>query len=200
MELYIGLIGVILGGFIAFGNNWLSERRNRKKHGEYLAIRIVCVLDKFIEGCLAVMRDSGQEDSEGYSRATANTPSLDLNIPDIDWKSIPSSLMYEALMLPSYIEESDRIIDSVVEYVASPPDYSEVFEARQFQYARLGVRAYSLAEKLRKKYKIDLREELEDLDYLEFMKTHISKHETTLIERQQRHNEMQQMIGEASKP
>lgn len=162
MDIYMssifGLLGVALGAFLAIFKDVLFKRSERKRNANYLAIRVVSLLDEFINGCVAVIFDDGtyhgQRDEDGYRRAQVSTPEIaPLNL-DVDWKSIQPILMYEILSLPNLKSEADIQISGSSEYSASPPDFEEFFEERQSQYSELGLKAIKLATKLRKQHSI----------------------------------------------
>ncbi|MEJ1379327.1 MAG: hypothetical protein RPU34_05880 [Candidatus Sedimenticola sp. (ex Thyasira tokunagai)] len=164
-EALIGLLGVVVGAFIAGAREyWIAKSVNRKS-AEYLAIRVVSVLDGFVEGCAEVVGDDGlyhgQAGPDGCRSVQVSTPEFSVESLDVDWKSIPSSLMYEILSLPNRVSAADQRIDGALEYVAGPPDYEELFEERQIQYGELGLKAASLSDELRKAYGVPAREYLD---------------------------------------
>lgn len=125
----------------------------KKGEGKYLAVRVVCVLDKFVEDCASTAIDSGQEDENGYSIARVNAPNPPAYPNDVNWKSIDDTLMYQLLSLPASTERAANYVQGSKEN-ASPPDYSEYFEARTESYATVGLQAYELSRMLRKEYKL----------------------------------------------
>lgn len=146
-----------LGAWIALGGTWFFSSRDSEKAARYLAIRIVCVLDRFIEDCVSVVNDDGlsygQRTKEGYLEPQVKSPGPPLYPDDVDWKSIEHSLMYEMLSFPSDVEAGDNAISFAWD-ISHPPDYDEGFEERAFQYTQFGLKAYELAKKLREKYGI----------------------------------------------
>ena len=179
MEKYLfGLGGIILGALLAFAKELFVEQRSRKREAEYLAIRVVCILDSFLDGCADVVNDDGlyhgQSDKDGYSRVQVQSPTLNLDLEDVNWKSLPSDLMYEILTFPNLIAEANSFINSTFEYAANPPDFSEGFEERQFQYSALGKKAAALSNKIRESYKIPNRQ-LSSWDVVEYVNTEFNK-------------------------
>jgi len=160
------LIGVIVGSLLGTAKDLLLERLTTKKDIEFLSVQIVCMLERFAQGCAEVTLDSGMPDSSGCMHVNSKTPELKLESIDVKWKALPANLMYEVLRFPIIIEDAEASIMSVWEHVSGPPDYSEMFEERQYQYAVLGLKAIHLAAKLRKKGKLPGREE-GDCDYVE---------------------------------
>ena len=162
MEALIGLLGVIVGSVIAIAKEtwtaWIEHRRT----GSYSAMRAVSTLDEFIESCVDVVSDDGTvhgqyagrtEHGEEYLVAQVRQPES-LEFPeDIDWKSLGGELMYRALALPTALKQANRYIEAQAEH-AFPPDYEEVFDARQISYANLGLEALCVTELLREKFQI----------------------------------------------
>ena len=150
----IGLVGVALGVLLGILKDWIFQRAKRKKEYEYLAIKVVCELDRFVYRCVDVAHDDGtvygQYDKDGSARIQVTPPEFNPNDLDVDWRSLPSNLMYEILNLPNKIEVANEIISSVFEHVAGGPYYEEGFEARQLHYSELGLLAMNLAVTLRK--------------------------------------------------
>lgn len=156
----IALAGVLIGLLFNAAKELLIERKQTKKRATYLAARIVCVLDEYIEKCCKVVGDDGTdmgqpagrtENGEEYCEPQALLPKPPIYPDDVDWKSIDGSLMYRILALPNHARETDGYIIASGEH-ACPPDYEEVFEARQEGYAELGLEAIELIDLLRKEY------------------------------------------------
>jgi hypothetical protein len=142
-EAVIGLIGVMVGALITGASEFWKERRTRKKNAEYLAIRIVSLLDRYVEGCTEVAGDDGlcqgQPDEDGCRRIQVEVPELHIQLIDVDWRSIPATLMYQILSFPNKIDAANHRIHGEFEHASSPPDYEEGFEERRYQYALLGL-------------------------------------------------------------
>ncbi|MGB0921378.1 MAG: hypothetical protein ACPG1C_08665 [Alphaproteobacteria bacterium] len=159
-EALFGFIGVIVGSLIPWFKDTLENRRSRKEFATYLAVRVICLLDEFAENCVDVVQDDGT--AEGRPARTTESgecycvPQVPLpivpNFPeDLDWRSIETGLMYRILSLPDAVRRCDRYISASSEH-AYPPDYEEVFEARQLGYAQLGLEALEIAGCLRTSY------------------------------------------------
>lgn len=158
----IALAGVLIGLLFNAAKEFLMERKQTKKRATYLAARIVCVLDEYIQKCCEVVGDDGTcmgqpagrtHDGQEYYQPQVPLPKPPIYPDDVDWKSINGRLMYRILALQNHARETDRYIVASGEH-AFPPDYEEVFEARQEGYANLGLEAIALVEALDRKYKI----------------------------------------------
>ena len=161
-EAIFGFLGVLVGACIPWLREEFNERRLRKRHAMYLAARVVCVLDEYVEKCVEVVGDDGtvmgqaavrDENGQEYYEPQVPLPDSPDYPDDVDWKSINSNLMYRLLALPNTARKTDRYISACSEH-AFPPDYEEIFEARGTGYAALGLEALQLAKELRETFKI----------------------------------------------
>lgn len=145
-KVLIGLIGVFSGFFLSFTKGLWLEWKSKRKNAEFLAIHVVCMLDRYVDGCVGVVNDDGlrygQCNAEGYREIQTSLPTFELQNLGVDWKTISAELMYRILGFPNEIQSANNSIDSSFEHVASPPDYEEGFEDRQYQYTRLGLKAH----------------------------------------------------------
>lgn len=156
-EAIFGLLGVLIGSAIPWFQSHWTSKQIEKKNAKYLAIRVVCILDKFIVDCAEVVKDDGlsfgQRTNEGYLSPQVKSPGPPIFPNDVDWTSIDQDLMYKLLSLPSEAEAGDRVINHSNE-IASPPDFEDWFQERIFHYSRFGLVAYKLIDELCKKYGI----------------------------------------------
>jgi len=150
-----GLLVVLVGAVIV---PIIREHLTRNRDARYLAIRIVCILDRYVEDCASTAIDSGEENAEGVNESRVSAPLPPAYPSDVNWKSIDHTMMYKLLALPASADRAANYVESASEN-ASPPDYSEWFEARSHQYSLLGLQAHKLTEILRKEYEIP---EIED--------------------------------------
>lgn len=160
-EAFFGFLGVIVGGIIPWLQSSMSERQLKRNNADYLAIKIVTLLEKYILDCVDVVCDDGTSQGQpagkdGCYEHQVDTPAHIAFPDDINWKSIDSKLMFKLLSLPNLAHEADRSISFSLEF-AGPPDYSEFFEERQKKYAKIGLYALDVESELRNKYKIPNR-------------------------------------------
>lgn len=149
-----GLCGVWLGGRLTWKRESLREAERVGKESSYLAILVVAHLERFANGCWSVACDDGT--SEGrpagrdgeYYMATSEIPTFDPLVLDVNWKVLPSNLMFEILNLPYKNEQLVSHIAGVGEF-ADPPDYTDYFWARQYGFAELGLEVSELSRQLR---------------------------------------------------
>lgn len=199
IEAIFGLIGVVVGSFLTIAKDSFAARRQRKQEGSYSAIRLICILHEYADHCVDVVQDDGTsqgmpagrtEGGEEYYSAQVRQPEPPQYPDDIAWRSLPEELMHQILGLPNKARTTDRHIDGQAEYVATPPDYSEFFEARQEGYAKLGYDALSLAERLAEKYRIEATHKADldlDWDAKAFLRETISKFEKLRKVQEARH-------------
>lgn len=152
-----GLIGVLVGASIAWFQSYYTNRRTELKNAKYLAIRVVCILDKFTEDCADVVKDDGlqfgQRTADGCLQPQIMVPEIPVFPDDLDWKSIDHELMYEILSFPSDVAAGNKIID-FTKNISGPPDYEDWFDERKFHYAEFGIASLKLAGELCLKYDI----------------------------------------------
>ncbi|CDK23886.1 hypothetical protein LA637_p2014 (plasmid) [Erwinia amylovora LA637] len=121
-----------------------EEKQQRERY--FIATELVFLLEQFAEGCASVARDNGFEHEHAFAPSHP-LPELDYAAVTGDWRTLPVRLMYQLRELPVLKSESDRTIDAA-DFIG--PEYDEFFEARQYEYTRLGLKAVILARRLRK--------------------------------------------------
>jgi len=102
------ILAVVVGGVIATLVPWLREsinqRQIRQKDAQYLAVRVVVVLDKFVEECARAVADNGlsfgQRDQDGCLSPQVPVPKQVLLPDDVNWRSIDHDLAYDLLSIP----------------------------------------------------------------------------------------------------
>jgi len=157
----IGVGGVIIGAILVWAREWISSQQTQKKHARYLAVRVVCILHIYGDQCAKVAQDDGHiidHQSGEYVAPQAKMPPNPVFPGDIDWKSIDHKLAYRILSLPIKSQEADILIGFAFAAEESPPYFEKAFEVRQYQYARLGLEAISIARELRIMFEIPERE------------------------------------------
>jgi hypothetical protein len=123
----------------------------QRRHASYLAIRTVCILDRFISDCSDVVADDGDY-IDGELTPTVAHPTLEFP-DDVDWKSIPPPLMYRILALPNSVDAAGRSIDYMT-HIAMAPDFEEHFAEVRYQFSKLGIAGLDLVCEMRDEYGI----------------------------------------------
>jgi hypothetical protein len=156
-EAIFGLVGVIIGSALSWLQTHWIYKRSENKNARYLAIRCVCILDKFVEDCMDVIKDNGlsygQRNAQGCLEPQVKLPGPPIFPADIDWKSIDHETMYKLLSFTSDVEAGDRLID-FTQTIACPPDYEDFFEERKYHYCKHGLNGCLLSKKIATKYGI----------------------------------------------
>lgn len=156
----IGLLGVILGSILTSFKDLVAHFFKQRGNGRYAAVRIIAVLDEYVQKCVSVVTDDGTcegrpagrtEHGEEYYDPQVISPEPPAFPDDVDWRSISFKLMYRILSLPNTAQATDRYISASSEH-SFPPDYDEFFVARQQGYAHLGLEAVNLVRKLREEF------------------------------------------------
>jgi hypothetical protein len=154
---------VALGGLIAFFGQvvvaliaWFREARvtsrNLHRDAEYLAIRVVLVLEELVGNAYNAVNDPIAYDEEGIASETVSDP--DLVLPtDGNYKALPSQLMYRILSLPNRLNAVEEGKAAVAEH-SGPPGYDEVFQYRIEELSKVGLEALAIIQALCNKYAI----------------------------------------------
>ncbi len=146
---FAAFLGAVIGSGLLLFRDWIAAAYNTRKNAKYLAIRVVTILDRFVDECAQVSIDDGfLEGWNEIAKTTVNDPSPVLFPDDLDWRSIEHQLAYNLLALDNKIHDAKQSISAAGEY-ASLPDYSEYYDERRLQYAVLGLEVAELARNLR---------------------------------------------------
>lgn len=161
----IGLAGVAIGALLTPAIDWLKTSRASRKSAAYLSVRVVCILDQFIDKCADVVGDDGTADQDGYY-SYKPLPDAPVFPDDLDWRSIDNELMYEILSLPNRVLFAESKIDNFADTVGPP--YDDMAEERQYEFAVLGLAANSIKDKICGTYNIP-QPKLTSWDVVAFM-------------------------------
>lgn len=154
MEDWMGLIGVVVGAMITIGGQSLFRQTERGRRAKYLAIRTLVVLDRYVTSCASVMEPHPFE--EHGAETVFEQPEV-LELPsDVDWTSIGHDLSYELLSLPNRDAHAREAIRFFFEVGGS----WDARDARDEEFATIGLQAHEIAERLRQTYKLPARPEL----------------------------------------
>jgi hypothetical protein len=142
------LIGVLVGAGITSMREVMTYYFQRGKSRVYLASRVAPSLEAFIAQCARVAIDEGDDNNaQGFSYPSTDTPSIDFKGLDVDWKTLPPALMRELLEIPSRIDIANAVIGDENEY-STPPDYEEFFMVRRTEFGKLGLHVQNLLTQL----------------------------------------------------
>lgn len=150
----VASIGAALGG-VSLTHHFTRKREEKaaaaKQDSErlFIATELVFLLEQFAEGCVTVVEDYGEIDSEGNTSPVAPTPSIDLSQVAGDWRVLPAMLIYRIRELPILLNEAGKYAARCYEH-DSAPDYPLTFSLRRHQFSRLGLKAIIQARRLRR--------------------------------------------------
>jgi hypothetical protein len=148
-----GLIGVALGGWIAYFTANRKEQKRILIESRYLAILVIADLDRFVDSCAHIAYDdgtcNGQSQGAEFRRVTTALPIFEPHSLEVDWKVMPADLMYEILDLPHKVEQLTVELSNEDKY-EDWPDFPEFFFDRRYGFAMLGLEASAITKKLRK--------------------------------------------------
>lgn len=130
-------------------NEQQAEENKLQRERIFIAAELIFLLEQYAEGCARVAADQGDDNPQNEREPTFNYPLLILKDVSGDWRVLSRLAMYRIRELPVLQNEAQRTIAGKGEY-DHPPFYSDYFKERQYQFARLGMKAVILAMRLRK--------------------------------------------------
>lgn len=148
-EAFAAFLGAVIGSGLLLFRDWFASALDTRKRAKYLAIRVVTILDRFVDQCAVVSIDDGNLEGWRDERTvTTDAPAPVIFPADVDWRSIDHLLAYDLLALDNNIHDAKQAISATSEF-SSPPDHEEYYEARRYHHALLGIEAARLARTLR---------------------------------------------------
>ncbi len=158
------MMNVILGGLIALAGQCLmwfittrtsqKERlRLERKAQQYLATRLIIILDEYVGDCYSTVHDPLGVNAEGYTKATVPDPQLTL--PDGDYSILETQLMYTVLRLPS---KNRNVVEALPYFYDDFPDFDSLFRFRREKFSELGLLAATVVRTLCNTYSLPMPE------------------------------------------
>lgn len=150
----VASIGGVLSG-VSLTHHYTRKREEaaaeRKMAADryFIATELVFKLEDFAEDCARVATDKGEPDQQGEYSPAVKLPELTTLDVSGDWRTLPPLIMYRVRELPVLQSEARRAIAAASEH-SWAPYHKEGFQERQYQYARLGLKALILSRRLRK--------------------------------------------------
>ena len=149
----IGLVGVAVGAGITWWQATSERSREKRADAQYLAIRVVCILDKYVVDCATACDDRTEMDEPGINVWVSAPAAALADYPvDVDWRCIESGLMFDILSLPRDELLAKNWLAGYEEATGCLIDEFAVERAKR--YGGLGLEAAALAERLRTAYSI----------------------------------------------
>lgn len=143
----------IAAGAGTFAFSWINERRTRRKHGAYLALRLAVLLEDYAENCLDLIYSTRNYFSSngivGYYQT--RLPELEEYPPDDEgWRSLPLFISEMAINFPRKIAAHQSHLGSIQEYEAGHS--SEMAAHCSDMASDIGLEAWKVAAELKQYY------------------------------------------------
>ncbi|WP_244269299.1 hypothetical protein [Pantoea septica] len=132
-------------------NEKLAAEEKMQQERYFIATELIFMLEQFAEGCAQVANDHGEDNEAAQSERerTVDYPQINLSEVSGNWRVLSGLMMYRIRELPVLQNEAGRAISHASEH-SWAPYHTGYFWERQYQYARLGMKAVILAMRLRK--------------------------------------------------
>ncbi|MBD8663044.1 hypothetical protein IFT59_07230 [Rhizobium sp. CFBP 8752] len=148
-----GVIAAVIGFIASSVKEVFFDGRKRKAEAQYLAIRLVLLLDEFVGQCYNVAHDLPEIDLQtGDPTTRYETPSLEFPA-DADWRVLEPQMMYRILSLTSSIAVITRGI-RMLGYQAGPPNFGDKYKYRCDEFAGLGLVTLKIIDDLCDRYRM----------------------------------------------
>jgi hypothetical protein len=147
-----GIVTACLTSIVTTKGVEKASLRAEQRNARYLAVQVGTSLKKYAHACYGAAHDDGYAEAQraGGDQCKPTTHVHDLepnNIEDIDWKSLPSKLMVDVLTFDDKHTAVRLALSDWDEYY-DPPDHGKFFTDRQLHYAKLGIEALELCNRL----------------------------------------------------
>ncbi len=175
-DAWFGFVGVIIGAIITAGLPLWKDNLLRQQQALYLAARLICIFEHYVQQCIDIVQDDYDEDrSQSLLSPILSFPN------DVDWKSIDSALMYRILIFQNRVQRTHENICCVAEFL----DNDEIWEERHNYYCIIGLEALALIDLLSTGYGI-ANQKLNDEFYTQNPKELFEQKKQKIDERNQR--------------
>ncbi|MES3202036.1 hypothetical protein QDQ60_02355 [Klebsiella aerogenes] len=147
-----GAVGAVIGHITNHCIGWYKENKQSSPERKFICAELVFLLEEYAKKCAEISEDYGENTRELGDAEPAVTPPnlLDYSSVKGNWRSLSSDIMYRLCSLPAEQKDAQKHISASLEYVATPPNYPEYFETRQYHYSILGLKAAQIASDIRK--------------------------------------------------
>lgn len=134
-----------------------GEFVRRRANGEAtrnLAMQSVLAIDDLVGACYIAAHDYPEYDVDEPENFFLHSDDPVLVLPkDADWSLLNRDLADEIRWLPNRLRNVRDALESIE---IEPPDFNDLFEHRQDDYARLGLRAMDLVERICSEHQLPL--------------------------------------------
>jgi hypothetical protein len=156
------IIGFVIGLLSVAGFFWVraflrpKETLASNEEARDLAMRVVLLLDDFAGACYSASTDLPEIDDDDPSTYFLHSDDPALVLPkDANWALFRRELADEIRWLPNRLR---NVVDALESIDISPPEFNDLFEHRQDDFAQLGLKAMDIIEKLCAEYDLPLPE------------------------------------------
>jgi hypothetical protein len=156
------VVGVVIGalsiGAVLWVRKLLSVHHPRLKSEDArdLAMGVALALDGLVGACYAAAHDFPEIDVEDPTNFFLHADDPVLVLPkDANWSLLGRELSDEVRWMPNRLR---NVLDALESIEIDPPDFNDLFEHRQDDLARLGVRALDLVDRICAVYELPVPE------------------------------------------
>lgn len=154
--------GLAIGSLSIVAILWVRRVLDRRRTGvntddaRDLAMRLVLALDDFVGTCYTAAHDFPEFDVDEPENFFLHADDPVLLLPkDANWSLFARELSEEIRWLPNRLR---NVVDALESIEIEPPEFNDLFEHRQDEFARLGLRAMDLIDRLCAAYQLPLPE------------------------------------------
>lgn len=147
------LVGTALGAGLIWFSEFIKARFHKKQNAHYLAVRLIPILEQFLDECYDVAFDDGTyaglpAGSDGSYKEQTKIPELKLP-DDVDWKSINKKLLKEIMVLSTKTYAIYKHLSFEWEF-QSVGDNSEYIFERRLAFSKLALSIDAILSKVKK--------------------------------------------------
>jgi hypothetical protein len=170
-----GIFTTLLNQGVSWLREWWTNKSRKKSEAIYLALRLAALLEEFVVKCVYRAWHDDADLTEGAIELDYNLPTLACYPQDSDWKSLDPELAGQILSFPNEITSARMACE-----------FQEMREGNNIASAHeiiiAGVKAWRLAQDLRKKYDL-IAITIKHIDFLEVEHTKIQQQQKEYAER-----------------
>ena len=157
-----GLMGAIIGSIITLAGQWRYEKTNKNRELSYAAIVISYAAKKLASSTWDAVNNFDEYQqlyNEEHRHFPCDTPMLDLNSFDINWKAVPISCLDKIFECSNRLEIKEKYLNTPM---ASNMDVVECDAYMLLEQIEIIDTLFSAALRLRKEARIPQDKDLED--------------------------------------
>lgn len=150
------LVGVCAGWLISTISARASIQPKRSiqsaVEARQLAVRTIIALDEFVGACHAAVSDNPEFNPADPLEFAFHVEDPRLSLPrDVEWGMLQPDLVEQLMWMRNRVR---NVLDGLDSLDIASPAFGDLFERREEDFSRLGIRALDLIETIRSKYKL----------------------------------------------